>query len=350
MMEKTMKGLVKQFPVSGATLRDDLPVPVPADNEILVKVHIAAICGTDQHIYGWNEWAQQRVPLPMVFGHEISGEIVAVGAGVRGFQVGERVAAETHIPCNNCYQCRTGNQHNCEDMKIIGVHVPGGFSDYAIIPVDCAWKLDDAISYRHAAMLEPMGVAVHGVMSGEVNLKSVVILGCGPIGVMAVGTAATAGASKVFAVDVFDEKLEMAKKCGADVCINTKKEDFIQTILRETGGRGADVIIDYTGAVGLIESAFQALRKGGRFTFVGLPNNKLSLDLTNAVIYKEAQMNGVTGRRMYETWFQCTEILKKGKFTLDDVIGGIYKLEDYKKAFSDIVAGKPGKMLFDLEN
>lgn len=349
-MEKTMKGLVKQFATSGATLRTDLPVPEPADNEILVKVHAAAICGTDQHIYGWNEWAQQRVPIPMVFGHEFSGDIVAVGAGVRGFQVGDRVAAETHIPCNSCYQCRTGNQHNCEDMKIIGVHVPGGFSDYAVIPEDCAWKLDDAISYRHAAMLEPMGVAVHGVMSGEVNLKSVVILGCGPIGVMAVGAAAAAGASKVFAVDVFDEKLEMARKCGADVCINTKKEDFIQVILRETDGRGADTIIDYTGAVGLIEASFQALKKGGRYTFVGLPNNKLSLDLTNAVIYKEANMNGVTGRRMYETWFQCTEILKKGKFTLDDVIGGVYKLEDYEKAFADIAAGQPGKMLFDFED
>ena len=348
-MEKTMRGLVKQTPSQGAVLRTDLPIPQPADNEVLVKVRTAAICGTDQHIYTWNAWAQERIPIPMVFGHEFSGDIVALGAGVTGFRTGDRVAAETHIPCNSCCQCRTGNQHNCENMRIIGVHVPGGFSDYAVVPADCVWKLDSAVSYRHGAMLEPMGVAVHGVMSGEVNLKSVVILGCGPIGVMAVGAAATAGASKVFAVDIFDEKLEMAKILGADVCINSKNENFIDVVLQATDGQGADVIIDYTGAAGLIESAFRALKKGGRFTLVGLPSQKLSLDLTNAVIYKEARINGCTGRLMYETWFQCTEILKKGKFTMDDVIGGVYRLEDYEKAFADIAAGRPGKMLFELE-
>ncbi|MDO5111146.1 MAG: alcohol dehydrogenase catalytic domain-containing protein [Clostridia bacterium] len=348
-MEKTMKGLMKQFPETGATFRVDLPIPEPADNEILVKVHFAAICGTDQHIYEWNEWAQERVPLPMVFGHEFSGEIIKVGSGVTAFRAGDRIAAETHIPCNNCYQCRTGNMHNCENMKIIGVHVAGGFSDYAVIPQDCAWKLDDFISYRHAAMLEPMGVAVHGVMSDDINLKSVVILGCGPIGVMAAGVAAAAGAAQVIAVDVFDNKLAMAKKVGANICINTKTQDFIDVILKETNGQGADVIVDYTGAVGLIEVAFKALKKGGRFTFVGLPNKKLSLDLTSAVIYKEARMNGVTGRLMYKTWYQCMDILRQGTFTLDDVIGGIYGLEDYEKAFQDIRSGIPGKMLFDLE-
>lgn len=344
-----MKGLVKSRPEPGAELCRELPVPVPKDNEILAKVRMAAICGTDQHIYGWNDWASQRVPMPMVFGHEFSGDVVAVGRSVTGFREGDRIAAETHIPCNHCYQCRTGNQHNCENMKIIGVHVPGGFSDYAVIPQDCAWKLDDAISYEHGAMLEPMGVAVHGVLSGEVQAKTVAILGCGPIGVMAVGAAMAAGAYRVIACDIFPAKLDMAKKLGADVCINTKEEDAVDAILRETEGRGADVIIDYTGNVGLIESAFGALKKGGRFTMVGLPSKKLSLDLTNAVIYKEARINGCTGRLMYETWYQCTALLKKDVFSLDDVIGGVYRLEDYQQAFADIQAGKPGKMLFRLD-
>ena len=158
-MEKTMRGLVKQTPSQGAVLRTDLPIPQPADNEVLVKVRTAAICGTDQHIYTWNAWAQERIPIPMVFGHEFSGDIVALGAGVTGFRTGDRVAAETHIPCNSCCQCRTGNQHNCENMRIIGVHVPGGFSDYAVVPADCVWKLDSAVSYRHGAMLEPMSTA-----------------------------------------------------------------------------------------------------------------------------------------------------------------------------------------------
>lgn len=346
---KVMKGLVKTKAEKGAVLISDLPIPSVGDDDLLVKVRAAAICGTDQHIYGWNDWAAERVPIPMVFGHEFAGDVVAVGKHVTAFQIGDRVAAETHIPCNACYQCRTGNQHNCEDMKIIGVHVAGAFSDYAVIPKDCAWKLDDAISYRHGAMLEPMGVAVHGVLSGKVQMKTVVILGCGPIGVMAVGAAMASGAAKVIACDVFEAKLHMAAKLGADVCINTREEDLIRTVRRETDGRGADVIIDYTGNVRLIEEAFAALKKGGRFTMVGLPNDKLSLDLTNAVIYKEAQINGVTGRKMYETWYQCTDILKKGVFSLDDVVGGEYRLEEYEQAFEDIRSGKPGKMLFLMD-
>ena len=347
---KQMSGILKESPRVGATFRTDLPLPPVGDNDVLVKVRVAAVCGTDQHIYNWNEWAQARIPLPMVFGHEFAGDIVEVGKNVTAFSPGNRVAAETHIPCNHCVQCKTGNAHNCENMKIIGVHVPGCFADFAAIPQDCVWKLDDAISYRHGAMLEPMGVAVHGVMSGEIALKTTVILGCGPIGIMAVGASKTAGASLVVAVDIFDEKLAMAKKVGADICVNTRTDDLVGTVLALTDGCGADVIIDYSAHVGLIEEAFGCLKKGGRFTLVGLPSKKLSLDLTQAVIYKEARINGVTGRRMYETWFQCTDILKKQAFTLEDVVGGEYRLQDFEKAFSDIAAGKPGKMLFIMDD
>lgn len=341
----TMSGIIKQEAAPGAVYRTDLPLPEPGADELLVRVCVAAICGTDKHIYDWNAWAQARVPVPMVFGHEFSGDIVAVGKNVTEFRVGERVAAETHIPCGHCYACQTGSQHNCEDMKIIGVHVPGGFSEYAVIPQACAWKLSDSISYRHGAMLEPMGVAVHGVFSGDISMKNVVILGCGPIGVMAVGAARAAGAASVMAVDVFNDKLEMAKSLGADLTVNTRSELLKECVMRWTDGRGADVIIDYTGHVGLIEEAFDSLCKGGRFTFVGLPSRKLSLDLTSAVIYKEARINGVTGRLMYDTWYTCEKILKKHVFNLDTVIGGVYDMKDFEKAFADIAAGAPGKML-----
>ena len=347
-MREWMRGLVKEAPERGAVVRTDVPIPELGGEDVLIRVEAAAICGTDQHIYTWNDWAAARVPLPMVFGHEAAGEIVAVGKNVTRFHSGDRVAVETHIPCNDCYQCSVGNAHNCENMKIIGVHVPGVFSEYARIPQDCIWRISDSLSYRHAAMLEPMGVAVHGVMSGEVALKNVLVLGCGPIGVMAVGTAAAAGAAQVIAADIFAGKLETAKKLGATACINTKEQDLVDTVLALTHGRGADVIIDYTGSVQLIETAFSALKKGGRFTMVGLPNRKLTLDLTNAVIYKEANINGVTGRRMYETWHQCARILEKGAFSLDDVIGGVYPLENFEQAFTDIINGKPGKMQLSL--
>lgn len=348
-MQKVMRGIVKAAAEPGAEYREDIPIPQIGDDDLLVHVCVSAICGTDQHIYKWNEWAQARVPVPMVFGHEFSGDVVAVGKNVRGFKPGDRVAAETHIPCQQCYQCKTGDQHNCQDMKIIGVHVPGCFSDYAVIPQACAWKLADSISYRHGAMLEPLGVAVHGVYSGNVTMQNVVILGCGPIGVMAVAAAACGGASGVMAADIFDDKLALAREMGANVTVNTKEQDLVEAIMDWTNGRGADVIIDYTGHIGLIEAAFEGLCKGGRFTFVGLPSKKLTLDLTNAVIYKEAQMNGVTGRLMYKTWYQCESLLQNPRVDFDRVIGGVYDLKDYEKAFEEIFAGKPGKMLLVTE-
>lgn len=344
-MSKLMRGILKEKPEPGAVYREDLPIPEVNDNEILIKVKATAICGTDMHIYPWTEWAQARLKLPMVFGHEFAGDVVEIGASVRSFKIGDRVAGETHIPCNNCYQCQTGNRHICESMKIIGVHTPGSFAEYISIPVDCAWKLDDSVSYEIGSILEPMGVAVHGALSGEVGGKTVAIYGCGPIGLMAIGTVVASGASKVFAIDIFDKKLEVAKKMGADVILKAGKDDVVGTIFAATNGRGADVVIDYTGSAKAIQEGFKVLRKRGRLTLVGLPNGLVSLDISESIIYKEANVNGVTGRLMYETWWQCSELLKSEKFNIKPVIGNIYSLKDYEKAFKDIEDGCPGKMI-----
>ncbi|WP_003542557.1 L-threonine 3-dehydrogenase [Desulfotomaculum nigrificans] len=344
-MPEFMKGVIKEKPEPGAVYREDLPIPEIKENEILVNVKATAICGTDMHIYPWTEYAQQRVTLPMVFGHEFAGEVVAVGSAVRNFKVGDRVAGETHIPCNKCYQCQTGNQHICEDMKIIGVHTPGSFAEYIAFPVDCAWKLDDSISYEVGAMLEPMGVAVHGVLSGEIGGKTAAIYGCGPIGLMGVGVAAACGASKIFAIDVFEQKLAVAKQMGADVTLRVGKDDVVKTIMEATGGQGVDVVVDFTGSPKAIQEGLKVLRKGGRFSLVGLPNGPVTLDLTDGIIYKEATMIGVTGRLMYKTWWQCNELLKSGKFDIKPVMGGIYPLKDFEKAFEDLKNGAPGKMI-----
>ena len=340
-----MKGLVKAEGAVGAVYREDLPIPELEDDRVLVKVHASAICGTDVHIYNWTAYAQERLKLPMVFGHEFAGEIVAVGDRVNGLHVGQRVAGETHIPCNHCVQCRTGNQHICENMKIIGVHEPGAFAEYISVDPNCIWELDDSLDYETGALLEPMGVGVHGVLSGEIGGKSVVIFGCGPIGLCGVGTAKINGASKVIAIDVFDQKLQVAKTMGADILINSKSEDAAARILAETEGRGADVVVDFTGNQIAIQTGFSVLKKGGRFTFVGLSNGDLSLDVNNAIIYKEAQVNGVTGRLMYQTWYECERLLKSGKFPIQSVIGGRFELKDYEKAFALLESGAPGKML-----
>lgn len=342
---KFMKGVIKEKPEAGAVYREDLPIPEVKDNEILIKVKATAVCGTDMHIYPWTEWAQERLKLPMVFGHEFAGDVVEIGSSVKSIKVGDRVAGETHIPCNECYQCQVGNRHICENMKIIGVQTPGSFAEYISIPVDCAWKLDDSISYEIGAMLEPMGVAVHGVLSGEIGGKTVAIYGCGPIGLMAVGTAAACGASKIFAMDVFDDKLEVAKKMGADITLNSMKDNVVKEILEKTDGRGVDVVIDYTGNPKAIQEGFKVLRIRGRYTMVGLPNDLVSLDLSEDIIYKEARVNGVTGRLMYETWWQCNALLKSGKFDIAPAIGNIYPLKDFEKAFKDIENGCPGKMI-----
>ncbi len=344
MEEKRMQGILKARPEIGAEYRTDLPIPAVGERDILVRVKAAAICGTDQHIYKWTQYAQDRLTLPMVFGHEFAGDVVLTGEKVTEVKAGDRVAGETHIPCNHCYMCETDNRHICENMKIIGVHAPGAFADYISFPVDCAYKISDEIDYQTASMLEPMGVGVHGVDKGDVRGKDVVIYGCGPIGLMAVGAARVFGAETITAIDVFDNKLEAAGKMGADYLLNSKTEDAAAKVIERTG-HGADVVIDYTGNAFAIKSGFDMLRKGGRFVMVGLPNGETALDLSESVIYKEATVIGVTGREMYKTWEQCEKVLKDPGFHMEAAVGGVFALSDYEKAFQKIFEGVPGKMI-----
>lgn len=349
-MKETMRGIYKARPEPGAEYRMDLPIPQVGPRDVLVRVRAAAICGTDQHILPWSEWAAARVPAPMVFGHEFSGDIVQTGSEVRDFRVGDRVAGETHIPCNECYMCKSNRRHNCANMKIIGVHVPGAFADYISIPQDCAYRLPDSIDDRTGAMLEPMGVAVHGVAEAQVKDQNVVVYGAGPIGLMAVGAAKAWGARQVIVIDVFDSKLAVAKKMGADCALNAREEDAVKAVFTRTGGIGADVVIDYTGSGAAIRSGFEMLRKNGRFVMVGLPAKDVTLNLTDAIIYKEATVIGCTGRLMYETWEQCAALLEMPGFSLEPVVGGVYAMKDYQKAFEDIASGVPGKMLLIPED
>ena len=343
-MHDTMRGIVKTKPDNDAEFQNDLPVPACGPDDVLVRVKATAICGTDLQIMHWSKYAEDRMTLPTVFGHEFAGDIVRVGENISKYRVGDRISGETHIPCNHCIQCATNNRHICENMKIIGIHTPGSFAEYISIPQDCVYKLPDSVDYRNGAMLEPMGVAVHGVSEAGVNGKNVVICGCGPIGLLAVGVARAWRAKTIVATDMFDSKLEVAKKMGADVTVNTKKVQ-LKNVISEIMRGGADVVIDYTGSKYAIRDAFGALRKGGTFVMVGLPSKPFELDFSECIIYKEAVVKGVTGRRMYETWEECIEILSSESFSLEPVIGGEYKLEDYKQAFDALYSGAVGKML-----
>jgi threonine 3-dehydrogenase len=340
-----VRGIVKETFVRGAALRSDLPDPRPGEGEILVKVHASAICGTDLHIYNWNAWAQARVRPPMVFGHEFAGEIVETGPCAHRFKTGDRIAGETHIACGSCRQCLTGNAHNCESMKIIGVHTPGAFAEYISIPETCGWKLDDSLSYEEGACLEPMGVGMHGIEAAKVGGKDIVILGAGPIGLMAVGIARVHGARHVVVSEPVQERLNAAGKWGATHLVQPDSEDLKAAVMDVTSGAGADVVIDYSGSARAIQTGFSLIRKGGMVVLVGLPSEPVVIDATDSVIYKEAWITGVTGRTMYGTWFECQKVMESGRFDLSQIIAAKYSFDDFERAFEDAIGGIPGKVI-----
>lgn len=339
-----MRAVMKMEPAPGAELVE-LDVPDPGPRDLLVQVKAVAICGTDIHINEWADYARARVKPPMIFGHEYCGEVVAVGDQVRRVKVGDLVAAETHIPCEQCLQCMTGNMHICEYMQIIGVHTDGAFADYALLPESCAWMLSPDTDPELGAVLEPMGVGVHGVLVDRVDARSVAIFGCGPIGLFAVGIALAAGANKVFALEVAPYRLELARWLFPEAVVLNPLEEDIEGIIREqTGGRGVDVSVELSGSEAATRQCFQILRKGGRVSLVGLGGD-VTLNPTSDIIYREAKVYGVTGRVMWETWYQMMDIIASGRFDATQVITHRFPLEEYAQALGLANSGQAGKIL-----
>lgn len=341
-----MKALIKDQPARGATLAD-LPIPAIGEHDLLVKVQAAAICGTDIHIYQWNDYAASRVKLPLRFGHEYAAEVVAVGKQVTNFKPGDRIAAETHIPCGHCYQCTTGLQHICADMKIIGVHVDGAFSEYAVLPAVCAWKLDPAISSAIGATMEPFGIGVHALSKTKPAGKKVIVFGCGPIGIYAQMVAKLSGAEVIVGVDIAAERLALAQQMGTEIVLNASACDVIAEVNRLTQGQGMDIVVELTGNKRVANDAARTLRRGGDLVLVGLFSGPVEIDLVNNVIYKEANVYGVTGRIMWETWWSAQRMILSGKLDLAPVITHYFPLHDYDQALQLAESGKAGKIVFN---
>ncbi|MGI5846282.1 MAG: L-threonine 3-dehydrogenase [Alphaproteobacteria bacterium] len=325
-----------------------LPIPVPGGRDVLVRVKAAAICGTDLHIYHWNAWAAKNVKVPLIIGHEVSGIVEAIGESVTSVKVGDRVAIETHVPCGRCFQCRTGLQHICENMEIIGVHTDGAFSDYALVPEPCIWKLPNSIPFDIGALYEPCGVAMHSVCSADVRASTVAIFGAGPIGNMAIRIARVLGATKVIAVDLCEERLSMAEAAGAEVVLNPSQIEPVAAIKNETTGRGVDVAIELSGSVTAGKQCLEVIRKAGQVVFTGLPSELLEIDLTSDVIYREAKVTGTTGRVMYDTWYQVSALVESGLIDLESIITHRLPLEEVDKAIEIVGEGKGGKVLLEL--
>ena len=339
-----MRAVMKRGAGPGAELVE-VDAPDPGPRELLVRVLAVAVCGTDVHINEWTDYAQARVKPPMIFGHEYCGEVVAVGDQVRRAQPGDLVAAETHIPCEQCMQCMTGNMHICEHMQIIGVHTDGAFADFALLPESCAWVLPPDTDPELGAVLEPMGVGVHGVLVDRVDAQSVVVFGCGPIGLFAIGTALAAGASQVFAVEVAPYRLDLARQLFPESLVLSALEEDVEEIVRErTSGRGADVSVELSGSEAATRQCFQVLRKGGRVSLVGLGGD-VTLNPTADIIYREAKVYGVTGRMMWTTWYQIMDIVASGRFDPTQVITHRFTLEEYDRALELAKSGLAGKIL-----
>ena len=340
-----MKALMKTGSEPGAELRE-VAVPEPGPDEVLIRVKATAICGTDIHIYSWDQYAQERIKPPMIFGHEGCGEVARIGSRVRGYAIGDLIAVETHIPCGECFQCRTGSQHICERMAIIGVHTDGVFAEYAKIPTSCCWKLPQGTNPDLGAILEPMGVAINGLLKEDINNKTVAIFGLGPIGQFGLGAAAFWGASRIFAVEPNAYRLDMARKLVPKATLlNPSERDEVNAILEATAGRGVDVSLEISGDPHGVKRAFQVVRKGGRVSLIGLPSKPIELDLTADIIYKEVRAYGSTGRLMWKTWYDTQKLLDSGAFDPTPIITHRFPLEKFDQALNLARSRQAGKIL-----
>jgi threonine 3-dehydrogenase len=343
-MKGKMKAVVKRTAAPGAELAM-VDIPPVGPGEVLVKVSAASICGTDHHIYIWNEWAQGRIKPPKIMGHEFCGEVVEVGEGVTKIKVGDLVSAETHVVCGRCPLCLTGKGHVCKNTTILGVDIDGAFAEYVVIPEENAWLNDRAISPELASIQEPLGNAVHTLLSGQIAGCTVAITGCGPIGLMAIAVAKAVGASAVYATEINEYRAELAVKMGADRVFNPAKEDAVKDILKETDGYGVDVVAEMSGNPKAISQAFEMVKQGGRISLLGLPAKPVELDISEKLIFKGVMVNGITGRLMYDTWFQVKGLLKSGHLKVEPVITHRFSLEEYEKGMELMDAGNCGKVI-----
>lgn len=343
-----MQGLVKAAPAPGAQL-EEVPVPKIGPLDVLIKVLAASICGTDLHIYSWDPWAQNRVRPPLVFGHEFAGEVVAVGADVTTVSVGAYVAAESHVVCGTCYECRHGLRHICRRVKIVGVDRPGAFAQYVALPAGNAWPTNPRFPPEIATIQEPMGNAVHAALSAPIAGSTVAIFGAGPIGLFAVPIARASGAAKIITVEPSEFRRDLAVTMGSDIVIDPRSDAVVYRILEETEGEGADVVLEMSGNAQAITQGLSALRYGGYVSLLGIPSRPLELDLADGVIFKGATVRGISGRRMFETWYQTRGFLESG-MDLAPIITHRMPLADFAAAFELVRTGESGKVVLFPEH
>ena len=339
-----MKALVKAKPEPGLWLQE-VPVPVPGDRDVLIRVHKTSICGTDLHIHHWDAWAQATVPTPMVVGHEFMGEIAAVGAAVAGLQVGQRVAGEGHVTCGYCRNCKGGRREFCHNHTGVGVTRPGAFADYVVIPADNVFVVPAHISDDVAAILDPLGNATHTALRFDLVGEDVLVTGAGPIGVLAAAIARHVGARNVVVTDINPYRLAMAARHGANRVVDVRTEG-LDAVMSELGmTEGFDVGLEMSGAEAAFNQMLDVMNHGGRIAVLGIPAGPMTLDV-NDVIFKGLQIQGIYGRRIFETWYKMAAMLQSG-LDVAGVITHQMPAERFEEAFATVQAGECGKVLLD---
>ena len=341
-----MKALVKETAGPGFALRE-VPEPRIREDEVLIQVRRAGVCGTDVHIYEWDDWARGRCRPPFVVGHEFAGDVVQVGGLVENVKVGDRVTAEGHIVDGVCLLCRTGNAHVCPRTRIIGVDRDGCFAEHIAMPATNVWQLDASVSYEIGGIHDPMGNAFHTALTHtEIPGATVLVTGCGPIGCFAVGICRAAGASRIIASDVNPRRLELARTMGAHEAVHPS--EAAAAVERATAGYGVDVVLEMSGVPAAIHQAFALVRVGGRVQMLGIPAKPMEVNFASEVIFKGITVYGVVGRRMYDTWHQMTRFLRSGEFDPQPVITHRFPLEAYDDAIHAIKSGEAGKVVFEI--
>jgi threonine 3-dehydrogenase len=339
-----MEAVVKAHARPGVEVRE-VPLPPMGPTDVLVRVEAASVCGTDLHIYNWDPWAQGRIQPPLIPGHEFCGFVAATGAEVTAVKEGDFVSAEMHVACGKCLQCRTGQAHVCKRVKIIGVDPNGAFAEYVTIPESNIWELPPSLPREYASILDPLGNAVHCVLAGEIAAKSVAIVGCGPIGLFAIAVARACGATSVYALEVNEHRRKLAEAMHADAVLDPGKDDVLAYIQQHTSGIGVDVVLEMSGHPDGMRLGFQVLRSGGRISLLGIPSRPVEIDFAQDVIFKGATVQGINGRRMYETWYQMEALLQAGKLDLSPAITHRLPMREFARGMELLKSGEASKIL-----
>lgn len=342
-----MKAIAKTTPAPGAFVVDVSHPRITRGTDVLVRPILTSICGTDYHVYAWDAWSAGRVVPPRVMGHEFVGEVVEVGSEVRSLRVGDRVSGESHRVCGTCLQCRTGEGHVCAETRIFGVDIDGCFAEMVCVPESSLWRSPLGLTEEIACIQDPLGNAVHAVMAGEIAGKTVAVLGCGPIGLMAIAVARACGASHVIASDTRQYRLDLATRLGADRTIDVAERDTEEAAL-ECFPLGADVVLEMSGAPAAIKAAFRIARRGGRVSLMGIPSRPVELDVAEDMVMKGLDIRCIVGRRLYGTWATMSALLDSGRLDLSPVVTHRFRLDEFERGMDLMRQGMCGKVILEM--